>query len=949
MAGDRWERIESLCHAALARPAAERAAFLAEACADDAGLRREVESLIAHAESSFLEKPVPATPSPVGQQLGAYRIVQSIGAGGMGEVYRARDTRLGRDVAVKILPAAVAADPDRRARFEREAQAIAALNHPNICTIHDVGHDRGIDFLVMELVHGESLAARLARGPLPFEAALARAIEIADALDKAHRRGIIHRDLKPANVMLVQAGSGRAQPDQAKLLDFGLARMTGAPAWSGATTSSDVTPMTAAGAVMGTLQYMAPEQIEGRTAGARTDIFAFGALLYEMLTGRRAFEGGSSPAVMAAILLADAPSLESVTPPLPRALSRVVRTCLAKDPDDRYSAVHDLLLELRGIQADAREPLQVTAGPSVRTHRWSWLIAAGVAASIGLAGFWGGTLNRSPQTPAEQTSLDIIPPPGTRPLSIALSPDGRTLAAVAFTDDPAVALEEAARTSYIWIRSLSSPDIRRLPGTEAGGHQFWSPDGRSLAFFAGGQLKRMNLPDGKPFPICPASDGRGGAWLDDDTIVFAPEPSSGLMRVSAAGGEPVLLAALDKSRGENSLRFPVAVGRRRVLYLAQHEDETKSELRLLNLDAPAAPASLLRTTKQGAYANGRIFYDRQGTVVAQTLDDETGTISGEPIAVSGSVAGGRTGQMLFTAGGGSMAWWTTRPGLSQLEWMDRGGRKLGGLGEPGPLGFLDLSPDGKFAAVVKALPGGQTDIWILETTSGSSTPLVEHYLHDQSPAWSPDGRRLAFQSLRGTAGNFNLYVTEIANRSRIQPIAEAPRQLVPAGWLPDGQRFAWTRIGPADGSGEDVLQVRRIDSTEPPVPLAELRFGWVLVSPDGTMVAYSLREAAGQENLYVDRFPALGSRHLVARRVGRTARWRADSRELFFTTGNNVMAAPIVPGPTPTPGSATVLFPAPGENWDVTRDGSKFLFAVPIAEALRTIQVIRHWSPSGAR
>jgi len=939
VAGDRWERIESLCHAALARPASERLAFLAEACADDAELRHEVESLIASAESSFLETPVNATASPVGQQLGAYRILQPIGAGGMGEVFRARDTRLGRDVAVKILPAAWAADPQRRARFEREAQAIAALNHPNICTIHDVGHDRGIDFLVMELVDGVSLAARLTRGPLPFDSALARAIEIADALDKAHRQGIIHRDLKPANVMLVKAGSSKAQSDQAKLLDFGLARMAGAPAVTGAATLTEITSMTAPGAVLGTLQYMAPEQIEGRTADARTDIFAFGALLYEMLTARRAFEGVSSPDLIAAIMRDDPPSLESVKPPPPRTLTRVVETCLAKDPDDRYSTVHDLLLELRGIQADAREPLQTTAGSAVPTRRRSWPLAAGLAASIGLAGFWLGMLNRPPQTPAEQTSLDLVPPQGTTSFGgFALSPDGRTLAVVAY----------AAAGTHIWIRNFSSEDNQRLPGTEDGVNPFWSPDGRSLAFFSNGRLKRMDLPDGKPFAICPAAAGRGGAWFDDGTIVFAPDAFSGLMRVSAKGGEPVLLAPLDKSRGERSLRFPTAVGRRRVLYLAQHDDESMSELRLLNLDAPAASISLVRTTKQGVYADGRIFYDRQAIVVAQTLDAETGTMSGEPMSVTGSVVEGYTGQMLFTAGAKSIAWWKSRPGLSQLEWLDRAGRKLGSLGEPEALGSLDLSPDDRFAAVVKIL-GNQGDIWILDTTSNSSEPLVEHHASDQFPVWSPDGSRVAFQSLRGAAGNMNLYVAAIGNRSPTETIAEAPTVLRPAGWTPDGRTFAWIRE-PLMGSREPyALQVRRVDSTESPVEtLAELPFERAQVSPDGAMVAYTLREA-GQMNLYVDRFPALGSRHLVARQVGRTARWRADSRELFFTTGNDVMAASIVPGVTPTAGSATVLFHALGENWDVTRDGSRFLFAVRIAETLRTISVIRNWSPAGKR
>jgi hypothetical protein len=482
---------------------------------------------------------------------------------------------------------------------------------------------------------------------------------------------------------------------------------------------------------------------------------------------------------------------------------------------------------------------------------------------------------------------------------------------------------------------------------------FWSPDGRSIAFFADGQLKRMDLPDGKPFNLCPAGTGgdwldagRGGAWFDDGTIV---EAYWGLMRVSANGGEPVLLAPLDRSRGEISLRYPAVIGRRQVLYHTQNDDDTKSELRLLSLDAPATSTSLVRTRKQGVYADGRIFYDRHGIVVAQTLDEETGTLIGEPIAITGGVRMGGIGQMLFTAAAGSMAWWTVRPGQSQLEWLDRVGRKLASLGEPEPLGALDLSPDDRYAAVEKTLPGNEADIWILDTASNSSELLVEHYASDQGPVWSPDGRRIAFQSTRGTAGNFNLYVVAIGNSSPIQTIVEAPASLNPAGWTPDGRTFAWIRDRPVGGGDTNALQVRHIDVRESPVQtLARLPFRAALISPDGTMVAYSLREA-GQMNLYIDRFPALGPRHLVARQVRGTARWRADSRELFFTSGNNLMATGIVPGIAPTAGSATVLFPVLGEDWDVTRDGSRFLVAVPITQPLRTISVIRNWSPSSGR
>jgi tetratricopeptide (TPR) repeat protein/predicted Ser/Thr protein kinase len=386
---DRWQRLESLVHAALARPASERAAFLVGACGDDEALRREAESLVAGADSAgaFLETPA-AGVSLVGRQLGAYRLEELIGAGGMGEVYRAKDPRLGRDVAVKILPAARVADPQRRARFEREARAIAALNHPNICAIYDVGQEGGLDFLVMEYVDGAPLSARLAQGPLPMDQALARATEIAEALDCAHRQGIIHRDLKPGNVMLARAGD-TSRATHAKLVDFGLARMIPSPVAQSSIPPTATAPLTVSGAVLGTPQYMAPEQIEGRSADARTDVFAFGALLFEMLTGRPAFEGPSAPAIMAAILRADPPSVTALQPAVPRSLERLLQDCLAKDPADRISSMHDVLLQLRGI-ADELRPQAQTMGAVAGKPRPSrrFLALAGLAVTAAAIAWW---------------------------------------------------------------------------------------------------------------------------------------------------------------------------------------------------------------------------------------------------------------------------------------------------------------------------------------------------------------------------------------------------------------------------------------------------------------------------------------------------------------------------------------------------------------------------------
>ncbi|HSC30050.1 MAG TPA: protein kinase, partial [Vicinamibacterales bacterium] len=524
---DRARRIESLCHAALARPAGERGAFLAEACGDDAALRAEVESLIAGAESapSFLESPVAAVSSPsslIGRQLGAYRIDSVLGAGGMGEVYRAKDTRLGRDVAVKILPAAFTSDPQRRSRFEREARAIAALNHPNICTIHDVGHDQGVDFLVMELVDGESLATRLARGPLSLDEALARAIEIADALDKAHGQGIIHRDLKPGNVMLARSGAGKSRATQAKLLDFGLARIMPYSLAAAAAIPADTVAKTETGAMLGTLKYMAPEQIEGRPADARTDIFAFGALLYEMLTGRRAVEGASTAAVMAAILREDPPPVH------PPGVGRVVRRCLAKDPIRRYQSARDLLNDLEEahqsvdagrLEFSDRPPLPAGRRVSGRSVRW---LAIGL---LGAATAMAGYLLRPPTTP-----------PSYRPLAFqrgvitgaAFSPDGQTAyySAAWGVDPPRVYMTGLEDTGSVRLDHL--PPATLLSVSSKGELGLLLSEGRNPQV-SSGTLARASALGGTPRPLLDgitdadwSPDGQQLAVLRNDDLELPP-------------------------------------------------------------------------------------------------------------------------------------------------------------------------------------------------------------------------------------------------------------------------------------------------------------------------------------------------------------------------------------------------------------------------------------------
>src|SRR2546426_797921 len=566
-------------------------------------------------------------------RLGPYEIISSIGAGGMGEVYRARDTRLDRTVAIKILPEHLSSNPQLRERFDREAKAISSLSHPHICPLYDVGHQDGIDYLVMEHLEGETLAQRLKKGPLPPERALEYAIQIADALDTAHRRGVIHRDLKPGNIMLTKAG--------AKLLDFGLAKLGGAhPAAAfsrlSALPTEDRSPLTAEGTIVGTLQYMAPEQLEGKETDARTDIFALGTVLYEMATGQRAFKGKSQASLIAAILTSEPPPISSLQPMTPPALDRLVKTCLAKDPDERWQSAHDLTHELRwiaegGSQAGLPAPLR-----AIRTGRERIWIAASVLLGVAVV-LLGILYARAGKVGQEVVRASIEFPPGSRFVFTsdvagppAISPDGRALVYGA-TD------ERGARR--LWLQRLDTSDAHPLSGTEDAKYPFWSPDSRSVTFFAGGELKRLEVSGGLPVAICSTGDGRGGTWGDDGTILFSPEYRAGLFRVPASGGEPAPVTRLDEAT-HSSHRWPQLLpDGSHFLYLGISHDRTKSEndaLYWASLDG-RENRMLMRSGANAIYASGNLLYVRDTNLVAQPFDPARGELRGEPVTVASNV------------------------------------------------------------------------------------------------------------------------------------------------------------------------------------------------------------------------------------------------------------------------------------------------------------------------
>ncbi|HET9262364.1 MAG TPA: protein kinase, partial [Vicinamibacterales bacterium] len=836
--------VESLCHAALARSVSERAAFLVEACGDDAALRAEVESLLVSAESSpsFLETPIDAAsrPSLVGRQLGAYRIDAPIGAGGMGEVYRAKDTRLGRDVALKILPVAFAADPQRRARFEREARAVAALNHPNICTIHDVGHEQGIDFLVMELVDGESLGARLAQGALPLDEALARAIEIADALDKAHGQGIIHRDLKPGNVMLATSRSGKAP--HVKLLDFGLARIVPSGA-AAAAVGADTSPMTETGAVLGTVQYMAPEQIEGQPADARTDIFAFGALFYEMLTGRRAFEGASTAALMAAILREKPPMVH------PREVGRVVRRCLAKDPLRRYQSARDLLNDLEEVQpsldASGYEMGGVLSAQATRQRptgrRVGWFALGFLAAAIAAAGYLG-TL----QAPA--------PAPSYRPLTFQrgvvtgarFSPDGQTIyySASWGADPPRVYMTRLEGTGSV---KVDLPPATLLSVSSKGELALLLTEGRNSQV-SSGTLARASALGGTPRPL--RDDISDADWTPDgeklvvrrnEHIEFADR-----VLVPSVAGMPRI-----SPRGD------------RIAYIAE------DGVRVVDLEGRSVLDHKVNWTFGLAWRpDGREIWftgtsglsEADRAIYALSLSGEQRMVAAAPgsLTIHDIAADGK--RALVTTGAG---WYGIQVGSADRaseSTLDLFGRSF----------LVGLSADGKLALIDEARVGRGL---YLRSTDGSQTIRLSD---DRGLALSPDGR-LALTSRANDPSHLYLISTgtqetqQLALDSNLRPHDYAR-------WSADGRQIfiALVQANPAG----DSRRIYRLDATKSwrPVTPAGVGDEWV-VSPNGEFVAAPDR--AGTVTVYpVDG----GEPRTLAEERGIPIHWSSDGRWLYLAT-----------------------------------------------------------------
>ena len=879
-----------------------------------------------------------------GTRLGPYEITAPIGAGGMGEVYKAHDSRLDRTVAIKVLAPGRAGDEQAQQRFTREARAVAALSHPRICPLFDIGHHDGVDFLVMEYLEGETLSDRLARGRLPIDRAIRYAREIGEALAAAHASGIVHRDLKPGNVMLTKSG--------AKLLDFGLAKLRPTAVLSELTNADTRQPITATGTTPGTLQYMAPEQLEGREADARSDIFAFGAVMYEMLTGRRAFEGATQASIIAAIVHVDPKPPSVMVPSLGHAVDQFLQTCLRKNPEERWHSAHDMLIALRWI---AHEGL--TTGRRAahgRASRAGWWAAAAVAL-LALAGAGALLLLRpAPASPpAARARFDVALPERLGfdwPDWPNVSPDGRQLVFTA----------RLQGTRRLWMRGADG-DVQPIAGTEGAAFPFWSPDSRVVAFFAGGKLRKVDLAGGPVITLADSFSVGRGAWRGG-TILFAPRTDGPIHAVPDAGGPARPVTRLNVAHGETSHRFPTFLpGARRFLFTAEGR---QPGVYLASLDDDSVIPVLRSQTATAFVPPGLLLFNRQRTLMAQSFDPATGDVRGTPIQIADPVAGGAfsasdSGTLVYRPGGGSQ---------NDLVWFGRDGRRERTVGAPAHYQQVVLSPSGRRAATQRVdTDTGNADLWVVDLDTAIASRMTVDAAMDGDPTWAPDERSLAFTSFRSGPGTVWLWDFVSGRESPLfdldrsrdpRPSPPEPGALTPLApaRIPEGIAVDdWTRDG-------RYLVVRTFGRALFVVPMQGERTAQMLadtpfiedqsqVSTDGRYIAFNSDES-GRWEVYVARFPAMTDRRQVSSAGGMQPRWRRDGRELYYLSLDGVvMAAGLgsgsdggLTGP-PRPLFQTQLSPSPNvPQYDVAADGSRFLVLEPARSGGEPVTYLLNWA-----
>ncbi|MDQ6892578.1 MAG: protein kinase [Acidobacteriota bacterium] len=885
-----------------------------------------------------------------GTRLGPYEILAQIGAGGMGEVYRARDTRLERTVAVKVLPTHLASSLEVRQRFEREAKAISQLSHPHICALYDVGREGETEYLVMELLEGETLSDRLAKGPLPLEQTLRYGTEIADALDKAHRQGIAHRDLKPGNVMLTKSG--------VKLLDFGLAKvMAQAQPQSGLTsdpTMAGAPNVTREGTILGTFQYMAPEQLEGKEADGRTDIFAFGAVLYEMATGKKAFPGSSQASLISSIMTAEPPAISTVEPRTPPLFEHIVQRCLAKGPDDRWQSASDVSGELRWL---ASTPSAGLPAVSVRSSngRVIAIVALLLLAAL-LAAFALPRLRPGASHPQAVRFL-IAPPAGglfthdVVATNMAISPDGRHLAFVASSQG----------RRQIWLRDLDRVSARPLEGTGGGSSPFWSPDSRSLGFFADRKLKRLAISGGVPQAITEAVNGGNACWGPDDTILFIDNVGrEGILRVPAGGGAVVGVTHFDKKRGDFYHAWPSFLpDGRHFLYSVWFK--TEGSIRLGSLEQGDL-GELLPVPSRALFASdGYLLYVSEGALLARPFDPKGLRLWGDPFTVAGrvpyfAITGGADFAVSQT---GALAFVEGEP-QGRMAWFDRGGREVGTVGESRNLETLSISPEGRRVAVgIADSKVGSIHLWIEDL--GGQPPLRFSFSAgaEFAPVWSPDGRHIVFAQDPGN-GSVRLRLKEVGDTGGGEDLLAPTNFQIPHDWSRDGRFIVYTDDDPKTHNDIWILPVT---GDRKPIPFLRTSFeeSDARMSPDGRSIAY-VSDESGRSEVYVASFPTGAGRRRVSVEGGSQPRWRKDGRELFFLAADaRLMAVPVRVGEPMDLGAPVPLFRSPTtasnrselaiwNDYDVSPDGQRFLIRVDlISRDTMPMTVALGWAAGIAR
>jgi len=884
---------------------------------------------------------MPLTPAT---KLGVYEIVAPLGAGGMGEVYRAKDTKLGRFVALKILPDLVQLDPDRVSRFEREAKALAALNHPHVASLHGMEEADGRHFLIMELVEGETVADRLRRGPIPLQEAPAIAIQIAEALEAAHEKGIIHRDLKPANIKITPDG-------KVKVLDFGLAKAMALAPGDGTFSNSPTLTMNATekGVILGTPAYMSPEQAKGLQTDRRSDIFSFGVVLYEMLTGRQPFQGETAAEILASVLTRE-PDETSLPPSTPPSVRRLLRRCLQKERRNRLHDIADARLELQDALTRAEDEAPIVPRRIGRTReRLAWLAAITVLAVFG-AGLWWRTRGLPHDTgvdgPAYRTAI-VLPPDLhlsiAPPARFALSPDGRRLA---------LAAKGADQQSQLFVRSLDRDGVEPIAHTEGAAAPFWSPDSRFIGFFSGGKLKKIDVSGGPPVTLAAAHGALGGTWNGDDVIVFASHRSA-LHRVSASGGPVSTLGALATARGETAHIWPAFLpdGRHFIFHATGSKGGGSFDpngIYVASLDSPA-PKLLLPEGSNAQYSRGSLFFLRQDTLLAQPFAADRLELTGNPVVVAPHVAVGAnewTGAFSVSPTGVLAFQGRRTEGPSQLVWFDRTGARVGTLGDPAHYWHHDLSPDETRAAVAILDPSrGTRDLWIVDVARGVRTRFTTDETDERSPAWSPDGTRVAFTV--GREGRFDVYEKAVNGGAAARPLVQDALNKYPTSWSPDGKHLLYYTGGSTPGTGNDIWV---LSSPHPARPFLQTRFNEVEArfSPDGRWVAYESNES-GRVEVYVVSFPNAAGKRQVSSSGGRLARWNADGGQLYYVAPDGVLmsATMAAKGSDLQVGEVRRLFAirSAGAGWVAPSRGGRFLVNTAEEQASQgSLTLIVNWT-----